>query len=64
MYLERMYCMRFLVPQVRLDSVNVSIVVISHTWRELLKIGYRLEEQGYPEASPMMTCLAMLFSRK
>jgi hypothetical protein len=53
MHLERMYCMRFLRPWIRLDEVRVNIEVYEvrdgRYGRRLEQIRYRLSEIGYPE---------------
>ena len=52
MHLERKYCMRFLQGIVRIDAIEVLIEVFqdgNSLTPCLDPIGYRLEEQGYPE---------------
>ena len=52
MHLERKYCMRFLQEVVRIDAIEVSIEVYEDRNSPtpcVDPIGYRLEEQGYPE---------------
>jgi hypothetical protein len=49
MHLERMYCMRFLRPHVRLDEIRVEIEVYDSEYlRQLDTISYRVVETGYP----------------
>lgn len=50
---ERMYCMRFLRPQVAIERIDVQIKVYGNDYHsELATISYRLEESGYPEGLP------------
>src|SRR6185437_14392388 len=47
---ERMYCMRFLRPDINIDRIAVSIDIYSKGYTERLKsIEYKLEESGYPD---------------
>lgn len=52
-HLERLYCMRFMIPQIRLDSVSVKIQFYEED--EIVSfhepIGFKLEEKGYPKYS-------------
>ena len=50
MHRERMYCMRFLLPAIKIDSINVKINVFEskRSPDQLFVIGYRLEDKGYP----------------
>lgn len=53
MHLERNYCSRFMRSFVELNHINVNIDVfddIASFWPPRRKIGYRLEECGYPGA--------------
>lgn len=45
---ERIYCMRFLRPQLDLNRISVTISVSDDNLKQLGQIGYRLEEVGYP----------------
>jgi hypothetical protein len=57
MHLERIYCMRYMRAQIPIDVLQVDIVVYSSsTWRELVRLQYRLEESGYPEALAGLSC--------
>jgi hypothetical protein len=51
MHQERHYCMRFLRPNIQIDSINVKINVFESNWSTdtLCPIGYRLEDKGYPD---------------
>jgi hypothetical protein len=52
-HLERIYCMRFTNPLIRLDTVSVKIEFFDEDYNEIREpIGYRLEEKGYPEGHP------------
>jgi hypothetical protein len=47
---ERMYCMRFLRPEINIDRIAVSIDIYSAGFNEKLdSIEYKLEEAGYPD---------------
>jgi len=50
MHRERTYCMRFLRPTIQIDSIQVKVNVFESdtSTDKLLSIGYRLEDQGYP----------------
>jgi hypothetical protein len=49
MHRERMYCMRFLAPDVKLDRITVTVRIYHAPYNtELKKLGWRLEEKGYP----------------
>lgn len=49
MHTERMYCMRFLRPHIRLDEIRVHIEVFDNEYtKHLARISYRLVERGYP----------------
>lgn len=48
-HLERMYCMRFMFPNIRLDSVAVSIEFIEKLKTIRETVLYRLVEKGYPD---------------
>jgi hypothetical protein len=49
MHYERIYCMRFLQPAVRLEEISVKIrIYSSSSWNDLEVVGYRLQESGYP----------------
>jgi hypothetical protein len=56
MHRERVYCTRFMRPEITLDSVNAKITVYAAPTAEapypaeLKKIGYRLEDRGYPDS--------------
>lgn len=51
MHRERHYCMRFLRPNIQIDSINVKINVFESNCSTdtLCPIGYRLEDKGYPD---------------
>lgn len=55
MHLERLYCMRFLRPEVKIDMIRVAIEVFETIGEDYLtgppleKITYSLEEIGYPK---------------
>jgi hypothetical protein len=47
---ERMYCMRFLRPEINIDRIAVSIDIYSEGFtKKLESIEYKLEEAGYPD---------------
>lgn len=47
---ERMYCMRFLRPEINIDRIAISIDIYSEGFTERLEsIEYKLEEVGYPD---------------
>jgi hypothetical protein len=49
MHTERMYCMRFLRPHIRLDEIRVHIEVFDNDYaNQVAHIRYRLLETGYP----------------
>lgn len=48
-HLERIYCMRFLTPDIRIDRINVKIEFFDNYNQLHDLIGYRLEERGYPD---------------
>ena len=48
-HLERIYCMRFMVPDVRIERVSVTIEFFDQFSQLCDPIGYRLEELGYPD---------------
>lgn len=50
-HLERLYCMRFMIPFIRLDRVAVKIQFIEEDQPISFHdpIGYKLEEKGYPQ---------------
>jgi hypothetical protein len=50
MHRERIYCMRFLMPEIEIDSISVRINVYKSTNSPhmLFNIGFRLEDIGYP----------------
>jgi hypothetical protein len=50
-HLERIYCMRFLNPEIRLDRINVKVSFLDHFDEFHDPIGFRLEEKGYPSSS-------------
>lgn len=50
MHAERMYCMRFMRPQINLDEINVIIQVYGQALTPVDVIAYRLREAGYPAA--------------
>jgi hypothetical protein len=53
MHCERRYCMRFLRPDISIDRIDIEIKVYGDKYNsELARIPYRLEESGYPDASP------------
>lgn len=48
-HLERMYCMRFMAPYIRIDRISVLIEFYDENFEKIIDpIGYRLEEKGYP----------------
>lgn len=51
-HLERVYCMRFMNPCIRLDSVSVKIDFYEDVEEIHEPIGFRLEERGYPDGPP------------
>jgi hypothetical protein len=53
-HIERIYCSRFLRPHISLDTVKVTIDVHTNKYFEEVKerVGYRLQEKGYPECRP------------
>lgn len=63
MHHERVYCMRYMRPYVNLDSINVKVRVWASPpkagpfTKELKKIGYRLEDRGYPEPNVSLPVL-------
>jgi hypothetical protein len=49
MHCERIYCMRFLRPNIDIDRIDVTIQVFGHGYsEELANFSYRLVEVGYP----------------
>lgn len=52
-HLERVYCSRFMRPEIQLDYVNVKMTVYTNEHFEEIReiIGYRLQERGYPSCS-------------
>lgn len=47
---ERMYCMRFLRPEINIDRISVSMDIYSKGFSQKLdSIEYKLEEAGYPD---------------
>lgn len=49
MYYEMVYCMRFLKPKVRLESINVDIEVWNKKFKKRLhQLTYSIKEKGYP----------------
>lgn len=63
-HLERLYCMRFMIPEIRLDSVKVKIEFFEELEQIHEPVGYSLEERGYPtspakkifDICPELTC--------
>lgn len=54
MHCERIYCMRFLKPQITFDRISIQIKVFGDGFNEeLASIPYRLEEVGYPVCEPI-----------
>jgi len=52
-HVERMYCSRFLRPQIEIDTINVKIEICAQKFSEVLEtIDYKLVERGYPENPP------------
>lgn len=53
MHRERIYCMRFLIPSIQIDSISTKINIYrsKNSAQSLFVIGYRLEDKGYPSAS-------------
>jgi hypothetical protein len=50
MHRERMYCMRFLRPEINIDRIYVSIEIFTSGFTDKLdSITYGLEESGYPD---------------
>jgi len=54
MHKEKIYCMRFLMPDVQIEAIEVKVNVFlsSISDEKLLTIGYRLEDRGYPSHPP------------
>lgn len=51
-HLERLYSMRFMIPEIRLDSVKVKIEFVEELEKIHEPVGYSLEEKGYPASPP------------
>jgi len=50
MHRERMYCMRFLRPEINIDRIAISIDIYSEGFTKRLdSIDYKIEESGYPD---------------
>ena len=49
-HLERVYCQKFMRPNIILDSIDVDIAVYSKNYiKKKFEIKYRLLDKGYPE---------------
>lgn len=51
MHAERMYCMRFMRPEINIDGIDVRIEVFGQGLSPVEVIAYRLREAGYPMAA-------------
>lgn len=66
MHRERLYCMRFLRPQVNVNRIDVLIEIFTSNFSQRIdSIPYRLEEAGYPdEKNPNIFSLCPELSKK
>ncbi|WP_417364272.1 hypothetical protein [Galbibacter sp.] len=50
MHLERVYCQRFLTPEIFVDHIDIEIAIYTKDYRKkLIEIKYRLIDKGYPQ---------------